>query len=172
MVRLRSKFRYIFFIFAFSIFAYRIPITKTAWLQAHSYNEHINMTASCQERRYCQGFPHCITLVQFIYPWWNIRMWKLSWLKWTRILFHSNFLGKPLRKYWDARQNERYRMKHNSNSKIRNHQRFITPPEGGSFRQLTVASTRREMLLRPEIHTVNREYFVSKILHAINFRVT
>ena len=36
---------------------------------------------------------------------------------------------------------ENTREKYNSTMKSRSHQRFITPPEGGSFRQLT--STRR-----------------------------
>ena len=36
--------------------------------------------------------------------------------------------------------------RNNSDVKIRSHQRFITPPEGGSFRQLT--STREESKIK------------------------
>ena len=52
-----------------------------------------------------------------------------------------------------TRKTERER--DNSNVKIRSHQRFITPPEGGSFRQLT--STRRKREMHTEQRNTNRE---------------
>ena len=47
---------------------------------------------------------------------------------------------------------ENTREKRNSDVKTRSHQRFITPPEGGSFRQLT--STRRDGYGRAENNLV------------------
>ena len=52
---------------------------------------------------------------------------------------------------------ERERERDNSNVKIRSHQRFITPPEGGSFRQLTSTWRKRELHTRAEKIQIERE---------------
>ena len=36
----------------------------------------------------------------------------------------------------------------NSDTKIRSHQRLVTPPEGGSFRQLTSTRRKREKCIQ------------------------
>ena len=45
----------------------------------------------------------------------------------------------------------------NSSVKIRSHQRFITPPEGGSFRQLTSTRRKRDVHTRAEKVQIERE---------------